>query len=91
MRLFGVCPARRPCLGGLPKRPCNPTKNDVYTFKGLPEQPAAHNYGLLPPNYGLLLGIVACYFGLVGFPGNLLEQAPMRATVKTTSRKRSTP
>ena len=29
----------------------------------------AYNNGLLSSNYGLLLGIVACYFGLLGVPG----------------------
>ena len=31
----------------------------------------ACNYGLLSMNYGLLWGIVAYYFGLLGFPGSL--------------------
>ena len=29
----------------------------------------AYNYGLLWLVYGLLYGIVACYFGLLGVPG----------------------
>ena len=31
----------------------------------------AHNYGLLWLIYGLLYGIVACHFGLLGVPGTL--------------------
>ena len=30
----------------------------------------AYNYGLLSVNYGLLWSIVACYFGLLGVPGD---------------------
>ena len=29
----------------------------------------AYNYGLLSVNYGLLWGLVACDFGLLGVPG----------------------
>ena len=35
----------------------------------LPGKPVAYNWGLLCQIYGLLWGIVACYFGLLGFPG----------------------
>ena len=35
----------------------------------VPGKPVACNNGLLSINYGLLLGIVACYFGLLGVPG----------------------
>ena len=41
----------------------------LVTLKHLPGKPGAYNYGLLSVNSGLLWGIVACYFGLLGFPG----------------------
>ena len=34
----------------------------------------AHNYGLLWLIYGLLYGIVACYFGLLGVPGSVQKE-----------------
>ena len=34
----------------------------------------AYNYGLLSANCGLLWGIVADYFGLLGVPGRLTSQ-----------------
>ena len=34
-----------------------------------PGKPEAHNYGLLWLYYGLVRGIVACHFGLLGVPG----------------------
>ena len=37
--------------------------------KNLPGRPAAHNQGPLSMDSVLLHGIVACYFGLLGFPG----------------------
>ena len=39
------------------------------TFNDMPGQPVAYNYGLLWLIYGLLYGIVACYFRLLGVPG----------------------
>ena len=36
----------------------------------------AHNYGLLETNNGLLWGIVACNFWLLGVPGRLLKHVP---------------
>ena len=39
---------------------------------GLPQKPVAQYCRLLAMKYGLLLGRVACSFGLVGFPGLLL-------------------
>ena len=39
------------------------------TSKHVPGKPVAYNDGLLSMNYGLFWGIVACYFGLLGFPG----------------------
>ena len=35
-----------------------------------PEKPVAYNNGLFSMHCGLLWGIVACYFGLLGFPGS---------------------
>ena len=35
----------------------------------------AQNYGLPSLGCGLLWGVVACYFGLLGFPGNLFTRA----------------
>ena len=35
----------------------------------IPGKPVAYNYGLFSVNYGLLWGIVAYYFGLLGVPG----------------------
>ena len=32
----------------------------------------AYNYGLLSVNYGLLYGIVAWFFGLLGVPGSII-------------------
>ena len=42
-----------------------------WTMKelSLPGKPVACNFGLLWLIYGLLWGIVACCFGLLGFPG----------------------
>ena len=34
----------------------------------------ANNYGLLSVNYGLLWGIVAYYFGLLGVPGTVWDR-----------------
>ena len=39
------------------------------TFFPSLKNPVANNNGLLSINYGLLWGMVACYFGLLGFPG----------------------
>ena len=38
-------------------------------FGLLPGKPVVCNYGLLSINSGLLWSIVACCFGLLGFPG----------------------
>ena len=67
---------------GAPRRPCrrkDPTNHDFWypPYGGplnqneisLPGKPVAYNYGLLSINYGLLYGIVACYFKLLGVPG----------------------
>ena len=46
-----------------------PPKEHVAPKKHLPGEPVACSYGLLSVNYGLLWGIVACCFGLLGCPG----------------------
>ena len=47
-----------------------PGKPVTYN-QGLPGKPVADNYGLLWLIYGLLYGIVAFYFRLLGVPGTL--------------------
>ena len=42
----------------------------------LPGEPVASNYGLLSMNSGLLWGIVAYYFRLLGFPGSVFLPSP---------------
>ena len=39
-------------------------------------KPVASNYGLLSVNGGLLWGLVACYFGLLGVPGREYLKLP---------------
>ena len=46
---------------------------DIDVDMDVPGKPVACNYGLLSMNYGLPSGIVAYYFGLLGFPGRDLE------------------
>ena len=41
----------------------------IRTHTHIPRKPVAHNYELLSRNWELLWGIVACLFGLLGFPG----------------------
>ena len=43
-------------------------------YRTLPGKPAAYNNGLLSINYGLLWGIVAYCFRLLGFPGTSIFQ-----------------
>ena len=45
----------------------------------LPGKPVAYNYGLLSINYGLLWGIVASFFGLLGVPGKGKGGSPATA------------
>ena len=45
----------------------------------LPGKPVAYKMGLLSMSSGLLGGIVAQHFGLLGFPGIVLESAALPA------------
>ena len=49
--------------------PGRPVSIEVLHHECHPGKPVAHNYGQLSVNNGLLRGIVACYFGLLGVPG----------------------
>ena len=46
-----------------------PRMSWLHYFWSLPGKPVAYNNELLSVNYGLLYGIVACFFGLLGVPG----------------------
>ena len=46
-------------------------KSKFRDAKIIPGKPVAYNYGLLSTNNGLLWGIVANYFGLLGVPGKV--------------------
>ena len=50
----------------------------------------ASNDGLLSINYGLLWGIVACYFGLLGVPGGGFSTAGLQGSVGCSSSRSST-
>ena len=47
------------------------------TFNYVPGKPVAYNSGLLSMDYGLLWGIVASYFGLLGLPGAYTSMQPL--------------
>ena len=68
-----TCPPKRD--QGCPSQTNNPRMPKFLVleavFKWQPGKPVACNNGLLSINYGLLYGIVACYFRLLGVPGTL--------------------
>ena len=53
------------------RRPSLQQKGSPRASLTLPGKPVACNYGLLWLIYGLRWGIVACYFGLLGFSGSV--------------------
>ena len=52
----------------------------------IPGKPVACNHGLLSVNYGLLWGIVASYFGLLGVPGIVAYINPKDPPMHSSSR-----
>ena len=60
-------------------------RQQFVCLSALPGKPVAHNLGLLCLNDGLLWGIVAQYFWLLGFPGRVLERNVIGSTALAPS------
>ena len=74
-------PGHQVCPSSAPETVLERISTEALTEKiklpvenSVPGKPVAHSYGLLSVNYGLLYGIVACYFGLLGVPGSPLRR-----------------